>query len=142
MKRGPYFSLASKNLDELKKPSYERACPQIFPLELWITQKTLEFLTSVTVRAAHQKNDDVFRSRIAEHIERHPELIHFVPAALANGDEHCKEFAINLADMSAHLAVLDFLKEFSLGQDGSELAADGSCADPHKTRNIQVGRNN
>ncbi|MDP1624142.1 MAG: hypothetical protein Q8L64_00075, partial [bacterium] len=106
LKRAPYFSLASKNLEELKRPQHERACPQVFPLEMWITRKTLESLTSVTKRAAHQKNDDTFRARIAEHIERHPELIHFVPAALANGDEHCKEFAINLAEMSAHPAVL------------------------------------
>lgn len=120
LKLAPYFSLASRNLEELKKPQHERACPQIFPLEMWITRKTLESLKSVTQRAARQYNDDMFRARIAEQIERHPELIHFVPAALANGDEQCKEFAINFADMSAHPAFLDSLKEFSLGQDGSD----------------------
>jgi len=120
LKLAPYFSLAGKNLEELRRPQHERACPQIFPLEMWITRKTLESLVSATTRAANQKNDTVFRAKIAENIGRHPELIHFVPAALVNGDEHCKEFAINLADMSAHPAVLDSLKEFSLGQNGSD----------------------
>jgi tetratricopeptide (TPR) repeat protein len=120
LKRAPYFSLAGKNLDELKKPQHERACPLVFPLEMWITRKILESLISATKRAANQKNDAVFRAKVAEDIERHPELIHFVPAALASGDEHCKEFAINLADMSAHPAILDSLKEFSLGQNGSD----------------------
>lgn len=120
LKRAPYFSLAAKNLEELKKPQHERACPQIFPLEMWITRKTLESLVTATKRAANQKNDTVFRAKIAEDIERHPELIHFVPAALASGNEHCKEFAINLADMSAHPAILDSLKEFALGQNGSD----------------------
>lgn len=77
-------------------------------------------MISTTKRAANQKNDAVFRAKVAEDIERHPELIRFVPAALASGDEHCKEFAINLADMSAHPAILDSLKEFSLGQNGSD----------------------
>ena len=120
LKLAPYFSLGSKNLEELKKPPHERTCPQIFPLEMWITRKTLESLVSAITRAANQKNDTVFRVKIAENIEHHPELIHFVSAALANGDEHCKEFAINFADMSAHPAILDFLKEFSLGQAGPD----------------------
>ncbi len=120
LKLAPYFSLAAKNLEELKKTQHERACPLVFPLEMWITRKTLESLMSATKRAANQKNDTVFRTKIAEDIERHPELIHFVPAALASGDEHCKEFAINLADMSAHPAILDSLKEFALGQRGSD----------------------
>ena len=120
LKLAPYHSLASKNLEELKKPQHKRACPQIFTMDLWITKKMLDSLMSLVQRAARRKTDETFRATIAAHFEHHPELIHFIPAALVNGDEQCREFAINLADMSAHPAILDALKEFSLGQDGSD----------------------
>lgn len=120
LKLAPYFSLASGNLSELKKPQHERICPQAFSLETWIPRKTLESLTSTTKRAARKKDDGVFRARLAGYFEQNPELISFVPEALANGDEQCREFALKLADMSAHPVILDSLKKFSLGQEGPD----------------------
>lgn len=120
VKRAPYFELAEKNLIELKKPSYERFCPQVFSLESWISKKALEALTSATQRAARKKNDESLQKGVGEYFDQHLEFIHFVPAALASGDETSREFALQLADMSAHPAVLDSLKIFSLGQTGPD----------------------
>ena len=116
----PYFELADKNLGELKKPLHERICPQAFSLETWISRRTLENLTSATERAARKKDDESFRREMAEYFDRHPEFIQFVPAALTSGDEMSREFAIQLADMSAHPTILDTLKVFSLGQEGPD----------------------
>jgi tetratricopeptide (TPR) repeat protein len=116
----PYFELANTNLGELKKPLHERICPQAFSLENWIPRKTLETLTSATERAARKKNDEAFRTGAVEYFDRHPEFIQFVTAALTSGDEMSRELALQLADMSAHPAIFDFLKAFSLGQKGPD----------------------
>ena len=116
----PYFELGEKNLGELKKPLHERICPQSFSLEQWIPRKTLESLTSATQRAAHKKNDDAFRTGVVEYFDHHPEFIQFVPAALTSGDEMSREFVLQIADMSAHPAILNSLKVFSLGQEGPD----------------------
>lgn len=119
-KLAPYFEMANKNLAEMKKPLHERVCPQAFSLETWIPRKTLETLTSSVERTARKKNDDAFRKEVIEYFNRHPEFIQFVPAALTSGDEMSREFALQLADMSAHPAILDALKIFALGQDGPD----------------------
>jgi tetratricopeptide (TPR) repeat protein len=120
LKLAPYFDLASKNLEELKKPIYERSLPQAFTLDVWIPRSILASMISTIERATQKKNDSRLQAEIIAYISRHPELIHFVPAALTNGDEQCREFALQLADMSAHHVILDSLKEFSLGQLGSD----------------------
>jgi len=116
----PYFELADKNLIELKKPLHERFCPQAFSIETWISRKTLETLTQTAQRASRNKNDDAFRKEVSEHFNRHPEFIQFIPAALTSGDEMSREFALQLADMSAHPAILETLKSFALGQEGPD----------------------
>jgi tetratricopeptide (TPR) repeat protein len=119
-KLAPYFELADKNLAELKKPLHERICPQAFSIENWIPRKTLEALTSSVERTARKKNDDAFRKEVSEYFNRHPEFIQFIPAALTSGDEMSREFALQLADMSSHPAILEMLKSFALGQEGPD----------------------
>ncbi len=119
-KLAPYFELADKNLTELKKPLHERICPQAFSIENWIPRKTLETLTSSVEHAARKKNDDAFRKEVSEYFDSHPEFIQFIPAALTSGDEMSREFALQIADMSSHPAILDALKVFALGQEGSD----------------------
>ena len=119
-KLASYLELADKNLAELKKPLHERICPQAFSLETWVPRKILQTLTSATERATRKKNDDTFRREMVEYFNRHPEFIQFVPAALTSGDEMSREFALQLADMSAHPAILDSLKAFSLGREGPD----------------------
>jgi tetratricopeptide (TPR) repeat protein len=126
LKIASYFDLASTNLEELKKPTHERSLPQAFTLDAWIPRSILASMISTIERATQKKDDSRFQAEVVTYMNRHPELIHFVPAALSNGDEQCREFARQLADMSAHPAILESLKEFSLGQmgpDGQRLEA-------------------
>jgi tetratricopeptide (TPR) repeat protein len=120
LKLASYFDLASKNLEELKKPLHERTLPQAFTLDTWLPRSVLASMAATIERATHRKDDTRFQAEMVTYMNRHPELIHFIPAALTEGDEQCREFALQLADMSAHPVVLDFLKEFSLGQLGSD----------------------
>ncbi len=117
---GPYFSQAKDNLEELKKPRHERNCPQAFSLDAWLPRNTIGNLTSTVERAAKQKNDNAFQERIRAYFDVHSEILYFVPAALASGDTVSRDLALKLADMSAHPALLATLKDFALGQDGSD----------------------
>jgi tetratricopeptide (TPR) repeat protein len=112
--------LAQTNLDELAKPVYERTCPQAFGIETWLSRKTIEAMSLAVERAAKYENDQAFRERINLFMDTHPELIHFVPQALTAGDSQSREFALELADMSAHPQILSKLKEFMLGQQGPD----------------------
>ncbi len=116
----PYFTHAKENLQELKKPPYERISPQAFSSDAWLSRKTIESLISTVERAARQRNDSVFRDKIRAYFDDHPEIIHFLPAALASGDSLARDLALKLADMSAHPALLASLKDFALGQQGSD----------------------
>jgi tetratricopeptide (TPR) repeat protein len=120
LKIAPYFSVAKDNLEELKKPQHERNCPQAFSLDAWLSRKTIESLTSTVERAARQKDDKKFQDKIRAHFDDHPEILHFVPAALASGDSLSRDLALKLADMSAHPALLANLMDFALGQQGSD----------------------
>lgn len=120
LKLSPYFSQAKDNLDELKKPLYERDCPQAFSLDAWLPRNTISNLTLVVERAANQKNDRAFQDRIRAYLDDHPEILHFVPAALISGDSLSRELAMNLVDMSAHPVLLASLKDFAFGQKGSD----------------------
>lgn len=116
----PYFSQAKDNLEELKKPWHERNCPQAFSLDAWLSRNTIGNLTSTVERAAKQKNDNAFQERIRTRFDDHSEILYFVPAALASGDMVSRDLALKLADMSAHPTLLATLKDFALGQEGSD----------------------
>jgi tetratricopeptide (TPR) repeat protein len=116
----PYFSQARDNLEELKKPQHERNCPQAFSLDAWLSRNTIGNLTSTVERASKQKSDKAFQDRIRTYFDDHPEILHFVPAALASGDMVSRDLALKLADMSAHPGLLANLKDFALGQEGSD----------------------
>jgi tetratricopeptide (TPR) repeat protein len=116
----PYFLQAKDNLEELKKSRHERNCPQAFSLDAWLSRNTISSLTSTVERASRQKDDSAFQNRIHAYFDNHSEILHFVPAALTSGDTVSRDLALKLADMSAHPALLASLKDFALGQEGSD----------------------
>ena len=120
LKLAHYFSPAEDNLEELKKPLYERICPQAFSLDTWLPRSSIGNLTSATERAAKQKNDTAFQEKMRVYMNDHPEVLYFVPAALSLGDALSRDLALKLADMSAHPMLLAKLKDFALGQQGPD----------------------
>lgn len=116
----PYLQLANDNLSELKKPRYERNCPQAFSMDAWVSRNTIRNLTSLLERAVKQRKNNAVQEKIRTFLDEHPEMLYFVPAALASGDHGSREFALKLADMSAHPMLLETLKEFTLGQEGPD----------------------
>ena len=114
------LKLARANLEELEKPLHERTCPQAFTIDAWISRKTIELLAAAVERSARNENDLPFHDKINQFFDSHPELINFVVQALRAGDNKSREFALQLAEMSAHPKILSDLKEFMLGQQGPD----------------------
>jgi tetratricopeptide (TPR) repeat protein len=113
-------NLARANLEELEKPLHERTCPQAFTIDAWISRKTIELMAAAVERSARRENDPTFHGKVNLFIDSHPELINFVLQALRAGDNQSREFALQLAEMSAHPKILSDLKEFMLGQQGPD----------------------
>jgi tetratricopeptide (TPR) repeat protein len=121
LKLSPHFEFASDNLEELKKPAYERVCPQVFTSNLWLSRKTLEGLVNTVQRAAARKNEQGFnKEKVCAYMDEHPEIIHFVAAALPWGDTDARKTALEMTEMSAHPKLVAALKDFTLGQAGPD----------------------
>jgi tetratricopeptide (TPR) repeat protein len=118
----PYFSLAKANLDALDLPETNRDCPQVFTMDMWLSHKILNDLSSAVGKAASKKEEDgdAFRKVVADFIDKRPEIIRFVSMALSWGDVKAKETAFYFTDMSGHPELLDLLKIFALGKSGTD----------------------
>lgn len=116
------FSLAKANLDALKLPETNRDCPQVFTMDMWISQKMLKDLASVVGKAASKKGevDEAFRKVVIDFFDKRPEIIRFVSMALRWGDVDSKKMALQFAEMSGHSELLDLLKTFALGKTGTD----------------------
>jgi len=120
LKLAPYFLLSALNLEELKKPAYERVCPQAFTMDEWLPKKIFENLLLVLKRSAGKKDDQRFQQDVSAYMDAHPEILQFVSDALLWGDAPSRELALNFVDMSAHPGLLEILKGFTLGQAGPD----------------------
>ena len=118
----PYFLLAKANLDALDLPETNRDCPQVFTMDMWLSHKILQDLSTVVGKAASKKeeDDEAFRKVVADFFDKRPEIIRFVSMALRWGDVDSKKMAIQFADMSGHPELLDLLKTFTLGKIGTD----------------------
>jgi len=120
LKIEPSFELARQNLDDLDRPIGERNAPWAFSLHYWITERILRELYQALKTGARRKNEQVARIETGKFLQQHPELISLAPHLLAHGDAKCREFVLNLVRTTRDPALLGTLREFALGQRGSD----------------------
>ena len=116
----PYFSLAGDNLEELKKPLFDRICPQAFGLDTWFPKKIINDLSFIVGHTYNQKENNGSNLKLSSYLAEHPEFFLFIPAAIAAGDNLAREFAFHLADITSDPKTLNWLKTFALGREGSD----------------------
>lgn len=124
----PHLTVARENLDDLRKPVGERQGPWALTLDNFISRETAnEFLTANENRSRGESEADAAR----HFLERHPRLETLVPSLLDRGDPAGRQFAIMLAKLVQSASLLEALREFALGQRGSDRlrveAADFLC---------------
>jgi len=120
LKQAPNFKLASVNLAEMQKPVAERICPQAFEINAWFPRRLFADMLIAAGQTGNQKNDNLFKVKINAFLDNHPELINFIPDALASGDKESRIFALNFTKMTGHPRLVEILKDFTLGQKGPD----------------------
>jgi tetratricopeptide (TPR) repeat protein len=116
----PDFPLARQNLDDLKRPAGDRNAPWSYPFNYYVPMKLIEGLLAqlATVRG---RNDDKAVEREAQrYLKAHPELEGLVRLLLDRGDQAGRELALRLAGTIRTPAMLENVRDFALGQRGSD----------------------
>jgi tetratricopeptide (TPR) repeat protein len=120
LKLNPSFDLARQNLEDLKKPIGERNAPWAFSMFYWVNEKTVEELYRAMESASRRKSEHAVRVATEKFLQQHPEIVPLASHLLQHGDALVREFILNLARSSHDEALLEAIKEFSLGQRGSD----------------------
>ena len=116
----PNFLLATENLKELEKPIYERTCPQTFTMDEWLPKQIIKDLTLIFTRASVENERKNTRDQLGSYIEKHPLILHFIPAALRNGDHVARKLALDLAEFAPNTILDKSLESFVLGREGPD----------------------
>jgi tetratricopeptide (TPR) repeat protein len=121
LKIDPSFSLVQENLDDLNGPIEERNAPWAFPLiGYWIPEGWVKELAGLLSTAARHKKEGVIRSSAQRFLQKHPELIFLAPHLLEQCGADGREFVISLAMISENPELIAALREFAIGQQGSD----------------------
>lgn len=120
LKSNPSFELARQNLDDLERPVGDRNAPWGFSFSYWLPEPIVKQLVGAFSAAARRKSELAVQSAAQQFLEKHPGLVFLAPHLLQRGDGGCREFVINLAGASDHPELLVSLRDFALGQRGSD----------------------
>ena len=119
LKITPTFEYARQNLDNIKLPIGERDTPWAFEMSDWFSSKIKEDLTEM-VSDSEIKNDNQSQSIAKRIIKKNPHIVHLIPILLKRGSPSGRKFAIYMATLTKKPELLEALKEFALGRDGSD----------------------
>jgi len=120
LKLDPHYELAQEQLDDLDMPPTECNGPWAFPLINWVTEHTIRELVRTVEPATRRKHDSAIQVAANKFLHEHPELVGLAPHLLQRSDPAGCEFVTNLAGMSLDPGLLAALKDFTLGQHGSD----------------------
>lgn len=116
LQHSPGFTLAQKNLDDLKHLPGKRHAPWAFDLEHWVSRKIVDDLLDIMDSGKMQKLSDEECGQ--RYLEKHPEMNYLVPILLRQGGPLAREFALRLARMAKTPELLAALRDFTLSDKG------------------------
>ena len=100
-----------------KKPVSERHGAWPFALGEWVTEPVLERMRAV---AKSTKDNEVYRTRMAELFQERPSLVKLLVTALRHGGPDACEFVFGIAKTLDQSPLIEPLYEFATGQRGSQ----------------------
>ncbi len=114
----PGFELARKNLEDLKKPIGERHGAWAYDLGYWLPRATIEDLIR---QMSPKKTNDTALKRIVENFLRsRSDLRQLTLLLLERCDPAAVELVLMLANASQNPELMEAVKNFALGQRGSD----------------------
>lgn len=120
LKLEPGFSLAQDQLDDLAQTPSQRNGPWAFPLPNWVADSTLRALAKAVSAAARRKDDVAIQTTARKFLDQHPELVFLAPHLLQRSNSAACDFVLSLGGMAETPELMAALKEFALGQRGSD----------------------
>ena len=116
----PQLELASDNLADLRQPVGQRHGAYAYNFPYWINEKAQRDLVAITRQAGRSKKDAALAQVASRYLQQHPEVIRLTPVLLQRSDPAAVMFVLALASASAHPDLAAALKDFALGQRGSD----------------------
>jgi tetratricopeptide (TPR) repeat protein len=114
----PGFDLAAENLLDLSYPVGERHGAWAYSMSYWLPKEAMEGL--IEAFKTPGKNDKMQARLVCQFLEDHPEIIQVIPILLERSDAKAVEFVIALTGLSSNPELLEAVKQFALGQRGSD----------------------
>ena len=116
----PGFQLVQDNLADLRKPIGQRNGSWAFDMANWLTQKTVRDLPRFVESAARRNNEGAIMYATRRYLREHPEVAGLVPELLDRGDPRARDFALHTAMMADTPELNAVLRDFALGQHGTD----------------------
>ena len=116
----PYFELAQSNLDDLRRPISERNAPWSYSFNYFVPRKLVEDLLARLAAVRGKDKDAAVQRETQRFLTTHPELEGLVPLLLERGDGAGRELALQLAGLLRTPVMLQAVRDFALGQGGSD----------------------
>jgi tetratricopeptide (TPR) repeat protein len=116
----PQFELARANLDDLDRPVGERNGPWSYSFQNYVPRKLIEGLLTRVATVRGKEEEEGLRREAQRYLETHPEVEGLIALLLDRGDGPGRELAVNLAGLFRSPAALRAVRDFALGQRGSD----------------------
>lgn len=115
----PNYKWSQANLDDLEKPEDERSGPWAFPFDHWLLGSTAQDIARALERQKDARDLNAIQKTMRLYMEQHPALVFLAPHLLERGDDTAREFVFNLAASSGHAQIVEQVKAFVFGKQGS-----------------------
>jgi tetratricopeptide (TPR) repeat protein len=116
----PSFRDIHENLADLDKPAGERNGPWAYGFTAWVTESTKKEMVNALRKPVNQKDSAGTEKATRQFLQQYPGLSALLPHFLARGDAHTREFAIRLMKMAETPELVAMLKDFALGDIGTD----------------------
>jgi tetratricopeptide (TPR) repeat protein len=116
-KRERGLTLATDNLNDLKKPVGQRNGPWAYDLRYWLSKS---MVLELQREFGAGRKSEAAQGPARRFLRKHPEMEVLVPAWLDRGAPDMRKFSLMLIEAAATPELLAAAKEFALGQRGSD----------------------
>lgn len=117
----PSLTIAQENLKDLRSKPGEQNGPWPFTAQQWLQSSYFNDMREKLAGGELHKSGKRPASELLQpYLEAHPHVIHLASVLFDRGDPQGRNIAAELARYSEHPELLELLKDFTLGQKGTD----------------------
>ena len=120
LEKEPGFSLAEENLQDIRKPVGRRHGAWPFGWEEWLSAPSSKALLQTVRASLKSAQSGGLTADLKAFFKRYPDVMAMLPRILERGGPQGQEFILKTTEQLKTPALLDCVKDFALGQNGSD----------------------